>query len=490
MIGVSGGNGKDSISTGAGNDIIDERSATVGTASTATTSANSIDAGMGHDTLAIRAVFDSLSGRVSETFDIKGGTGTDLVYLDTGLGGFGAFGNQFTVAGNQINVKGFSFPGSPATSAKLATLSGVEQVVDANGDQVWTLKNGAWTEARQVRSLTGTLLSEDVKGGACSDTLKGGGGFDRFTGGAGSDTVELEGRSDFYTVAASSTRKPSGSGYRYTEDGFTGVSFTSSLTPKLPGFSVAADVEKLRFADGTFNYKFVSALNPQGLGTINNDIIVVDTGAQPIAATAFITLGAGKDYVAGIGNISRIDGGTGNDRVSWRGAADNAKFNGGDGHDSISVAQLDRAAINVVIDGGNGDDTLGYSAVNGSAKLFGGAGDDQIFSSLMGTVDGGSGNDVITLMIDKSSDGPAVQGSATGGIGEDLLVVLGNSTEYTIKATTGGFIVTNLSDSASALVQSIEAVRFDNTAIDLTKAFATYQGTASSITGWAAAAST
>ena len=470
---VSGGNGKDNISTGAGDDIIDERSATVGTSSNATSSANSIDAGIGNDTVAIRTLYNSLSGTVSETFDIKGGTGTDLVYLDTGFGGFGAFGNQFTVAGNQINVQGF---GSPNAS-KLATLNGVEQVVDSSGDQVWTLKNGVWTEARQVRSLTGTLLSEDVKGGGASDTLKGGGGFDRFTGGAGIDTVELGGRSDFYMVGDKLDPTTFRVGYRYTQDGFTGVSFTSSLTPKLPGFSVAADVEKLKFADGIFNYKFVSALNPQGLGTATNDIIVVDTGAQPMAETASITLGAGKDYVAGIGNVFRIDGGIGDDRVTWRGAANNAKFTGGDGNDSINVAQLDKAATNVVIDGGNGDDALGYSAVEGSAKLFGGAGDDQIFSSLNGTVDGGSGNDVITLMIDDFSEGPAVRGSATGGFGDDLLVVLGNSTDYTVKATTGGFIVTNLSDGASALVQSIEAVRFDNTAIDLTKPFTTYQGT-------------
>jgi Ca2+-binding RTX toxin-like protein len=151
-----------------------------------------------------------------------------------------------------------------------------------------------------------------------------------------------------------------------------------------------------------------------------------NVGATPVGVTNIIG-SANADVIVGSATATTIDGGAGNDNIT-----------GGAGNDSVS--------------GSAGDDTI--TGGGGNDVLLGGAGNDSITQGAAGTttsIDGGDGNDTITLtgMIASTQ-------SIAGGAGTDTLV-LGTADVATINAFS--FAANN---TFNKNITGIEKVQFAN----------------------------
>jgi Ca2+-binding RTX toxin-like protein len=153
--------------------------------------------------------------------------------------------------------------------------------------------------------------------------------------------------------------------------------------------------------------------------------VVVYTSADPINP-AINTIFA---KAAGV----KINGGAGDDQISFSGQTLVSFINGGDGNDVIFASA--QGAVGSQIDGGSGNDQIivdnshldaNFNLVAGTAisKVDGGSGDDQIViqNGSKAIVKGGSGNDVISVLgIDGNQKAWA---NVDGGSGNDGLIAI------------------------------------------------------------------
>jgi serralysin len=145
-----------------------------------------------------------------------------------------------------------------------------------------------------------------------------------------------------------------------------------------------------------------------------------------------VALGSGADAITVSGhsnanelNLMTINAGSGNDRVSYTGEADNRVLaNGGGGNDTITISGKAAATVN----GGAGNDRINHRT-GSSAKLAGGTGRD-VFSFIAGAhatiTDFKSSDDRIQLSGIKAS---SVRVRSSGG---NTLIDLGNSGRITV----------------------------------------------------------
>ena len=449
---VSGGLGSDTIITGDGDDVVDESSSALGRIPSVT-EANAIDTGAGNDIIRTSL---GVFGTVRNT--IQGGTGLDVVFSGDG-------GLRFTVNGATTSVSTINGGSTPVF---LGTLSGVEQVVSADGT-VYTMRGNAWSAARNViTNGTGTVLAEDVRGGAGNDMLRGGGGVDRFYGGAGTDTAVLDGRAEFYA----------GSNYVGTDTLVRLQNIQGS--DRTPYVSLARDIERITFTNGagaaddkTYNFKVLttSAVNAT---TTGHDFIVVASNATGLPAHTVLALNTGDDIITGHGALTRIDGGIGNDIIHWSNAVANTTYLGGAGDDSIIVSRhFQQTASTIVIDGGIGNDNLSYAGF-GASRLNGGDGDDRLLGNLNSTMLGGAGNDALVLELVRQIGLGA--GSTNGGTGDDMLQIGAFSGDVIVTKTASGFTIFDKATGLTHAVTSVEGLKFLDMALDTRLAFSTYRG--------------
>jgi Ca2+-binding RTX toxin-like protein len=138
--------------------------------------------------------------------------------------------------------------------------------------------------------------------------------------------------------------------------------------------------------------------------------------------------GAGDDELYGNVGDDVLTGGTGNDRIDAGPGTDTA--DGGDGNDELVAHDSGNKTFN----GGAGDDRLEVSGA-GVSKLAGGAGDDSLSIRVgSGTLDGGDGNDQLTV---EYTDALAPsQVTMLGGTGDDTFDIIAGQ-GYVITATGG-----------------------------------------------------
>lgn len=139
--------------------------------------------------------------------------------------------------------------------------------------------------------------------------------------------------------------------------------------------------------------------------------------------------GEGRDRLrAGAGNDS-VDGGSGNDTL--QGEAGNDSLLGGDGSDRL----LGQAGDDTLVAGATGADTLtggaGNDSLDGSGSspsevsfLSGGAGNDTIRAEARDRIDGGAGDDLITVTGNLSWNLGRLDASVAGGDGNDRLIMV------------------------------------------------------------------
>ncbi|WP_425490124.1 beta strand repeat-containing protein, partial [Azospirillum tabaci] len=360
--------GDDTLSGGAGND--------------------SLDGGVGYDTLYGNDGDDTLLGGDFDSLD--GGAGNDVLSLDNLSYGYahGGLGDDSLTGG-----------------------SGIQWLYgDAGND---TLSGGAGND-----SLDGGAGNDSLDGGAGNDALYSGSGIDTLTGGSGGDVFNFSG---YYSVYSGSPAME-WAGDRITdfEAGdklrFTNLTLSASriqVTAANGVTTLAIDVdnngsfESALTLDGTFaadglivgnegSDTVISLPSVQGTGSADFVHVAGDGRTAPAGTTDMelatvsndaIFTGGGNDTVYGGAGGDWIGGGGGDDQLF--GEAGDDTLSGGAGNDSL--------------DGGVGYDTL-----------YGNDGDDTLLGGDFDSLDGGAGNDVLSL--DNLS-----YGYAHGGLGDDSL---------------------------------------------------------------------
>ncbi|NHZ95798.1 calcium-binding protein [Massilia sp. CCM 8734] len=163
-------------------------------------------------------------------------------------------------------------------------------------------------------------------------------------------------------------------------------------------------------------------------GTANNDILrggALDDRIFGLGGADLIRGAGGNDYIEGgdeDGSGDRLYGGDGADSV-FGGAGDDVMF-GDAGNDALDgeggTDQIDGGAGDDLVRGGDGRDFLADNL--GSNVLLGDAGDDSLSATGAGAdrLDGGTGNDALTVRAAPGSTAPG-EWLLSGGDGNDTL---------------------------------------------------------------------
>ncbi|WP_375512314.1 phytase [uncultured Nostoc sp.] len=196
--------------------------------------------------------------------------------------------------------------------------------------------------------------------------------------------------------------------------GYTGVEKLEGLALVAPNtlalindndFNVTGNTaaEKLGILELPNNLTTVQPTFLNGFGSNNSDTVNLQPGR-------FFSAGEGADFVEGAqGNT--IIAGNGDDTVL---AGSDSSVSGNDGNDQIFIGQ-NGPAQNTSADGGSGNDVITVVEASGSNNLFGAAGDDTltVIEGSHQSLFGGSGKDTLT------SNGS--NNRLSGGCGDDKL---------------------------------------------------------------------
>jgi Ca2+-binding RTX toxin-like protein len=172
---------------------------------------------------------------------------------------------------------------------------------------------------------------------------------------------------------------------------------------------------------------------------------------------------------------SQIDAGEGNDTINIDHAS-NVTVDAGDGNDVIKISNMSRRlhvfnpleavfkddSVTTYVDGGSGNDTI--TVITGQkSMLIGGAGNDTIRG--YGEIDGGSGDDIISgqgnIKGGTGNDTISGYGTVSGGEGDDII-----SGSGLIKGDAGNDIINAVGiingGTGNDIINLISTIRLDN----------------------------
>jgi Ca2+-binding RTX toxin-like protein len=395
----------------------------------------------------------------NQHFTVDAGSGIDTVYLKSWYMGLPIFSVENGVT--TVSLEHFD-DNSQTVYYDFAKLIGVEQVIDPRHDFIFNRSGNKFIEGRQfVANGSGTARAESIYGTVGNDTLVGGGGVDHFFGGTGRDTVQLDGTAEMWFATTVGIYQPS-------------TMKLESTDPATPYVLIEKDVENITFlngsgADQTYTLRMFTSGIVGGVSSANN-YIVVNHGITPDQT---INLGAGDDGLFGTGDAALIDGGDGNDIISWIEHGQSVRILGGAGDDKIrlQIVPDDPPKTTTVVDGGDGNDYIRVSSYY-PLQVRGGRGDDIIEASSGATMLGGPGNDWFRV-----HTWVEMAGSADGSVGIDVVsFATFTSAELVVTGADGEFTVTDKFSGSTFDLISVEAAHFMDRTIDLTAPFTTYQG--------------
>ncbi|CUH80039.1 Hint domain-containing protein [Tropicibacter naphthalenivorans] len=384
--------------------------------------------------------------------DIDWGAGnhTDLVTVNA----YDADGNPVTVtltpaggdtvSGNTITANEVENATNDADGSVLVQIAGPVSSIEIIYANLQANTQGIWItdvafEATPIAfgddSLLGGAGDDTIFGEAGNDTLLGGDGADSLNGGSGDDILDGNGGDDTLEGGAGADTLRGDSGMDYASYAGSDAGVTVNLS------------------NGTFSGGDATGdVNGGGLdGIIGSDYNDSLTGydAQGPDWTNDIYGGLGDDTIDGMGGDDSLYGEEGNDSIiaGWgndyveggvgddtiQGDDGNDTLLGGDGNDSI-----DGGTGSDTLEGGAGDDIL--VGGTGPDSLVGGAGNDTIYASAGDTINGGDGDDVITLV--DLAEGPGtitIEGSTLSQTSGDTLDLngLGDRTTLTYTENNG-----------------------------------------------------
>lgn len=479
-----GGAGADALNGGAGTDTVSYLTSTDGISLDLLTQQGTGDAAGDILTAVEALVMSDLDDAVTLAGSVRsvdGGGGADVITgssnaetLNGGWGHdvlYGGSNNDLLIAGDPQMI----FSGQDG-----------DELFGGNGND--TLTGGTGDVL-----LFGEAGNDQLLGEGGSDTLYGGAGAGTLNGGAGDDLVHygVKVRLDLSNPAASNGEAKGDVLIDMEHVTFAGadsifVGGTQAITAQVLG-GVAATAYAGSGAEAFLNFTTVSYSTTtaaitltydQGtqafLGTLaaDGDVIGVALGANlTLTMTAkadvltyasddllklTVNAGGGDDHVSltstgqfdlilasgndtldGQVNTMTANLGAGNDVVDFSDSTDGdtVQILGADGNDLLDLGQFDQIDAN----GGNGNDTISASSFAGS--YIGGNGDDVLTvtcladETLLFDVDGGAGNNIITLtgaMPQAVAAGRSIQ--VTGGAGNDVLQGLASDAAVTTEA--------------------------------------------------------
>lgn len=419
---VHAGAGNDQVSTAASDDLL--------------------DGGPGNDTLDAGAGNDQLVGGDGDD-QLLAGTGQD--HVDAGAGDDTIDGDlgPDVIVGGAGDDQADGGPGNDQVDGG----DGNDQLTGSDGDDVLT--GGAGQDR-----LTGDEGGDRIDGGADADDLDGGGGTDQVLGGSGNDLLQSTAGGDLLGGGEGDDQlegdeQPGtliGGAGNDVLNGYGGADLLegSDGDDQLAGGTGA---DQVMGGGGRDMVSYDDAL--QGVSVSLNGLADDGTPGEGdnVAGDIEVVVGSPADDTLSAGDAPvELHGGSGNDRLTGGPGAD--LVDGGDGDDL-----LDGAGGPDVLTGAEGTDTATYAARPspvtvsiGTAADDGQAGEgDDVRSdveTVIGTVkgdrltaaanlsvtlDGGAGDDLITLSkIAKSSD--VGNGQALCGTGTDTVTAASEDT--------------------------------------------------------------
>lgn len=311
--------------------------------------------------------------------------------------------------------------------------------------------------------ITGSLGADVIRGSVGDDSLSGGDGDDIFYVSGTSDGFDaVHGGAGFDRILANSSN---------TRIGLTAVSGIELISGNGQGsvyISGSSSADTLDFS--AVLLKEITRID----GGSGNDTITGSTGNDVIQGSGGddnLSGGAGDDvfqYTGSSGGYDRVDGGSGTNSII---ALANSTVIGLSSLSNIqSISGGSFTGVNII--GSGAADTLDFSAVRLSAitKIDGGAGNDVITGSsaadvILGsggddTLSGGSGDDIFQYT-GTANGADAVE----GGDGADMLVALAAGTTIGLRSlsnveiiSSGGFANVTIAGSGFADVFNFSAV--------------------------------
>ncbi len=348
---------------------------------------------------------------------IDGGAGNDTVSYVSGVGG--------------------------TTGVTVSLLLSTPQITGGSGsDRLISIEN--LTGSDYADTLTGDDTANQLDGGGGDDTLVGGGGDDRLTGGPGIDNLTGGSGADVLAGNGGNDSLDGGAG----DDSLDGGSGVDTM-----GGGDGSDTYYVREAGDVVTESNANAVTG-GVDLVYSFLASYTLGANVeqgyivgVAAASLSGNLLANTFYAGVGD-NVIDGGTGNDTVSWQFAVAGttgvvfdlsvatAQATGGSGNDQLmSIENLTGSDYADMLTGDANDNVLEGGA--GGDILTGGAGNDRI--------DGGSGVDTMT-----------------GGDGDDAYYVrdlLDVVNESNSNRTTGGVDLVFSYASSFTLGSNVENAR-------------------------------
>jgi Ca2+-binding RTX toxin-like protein len=305
-----------------------------------------------------------------------------------------------------------------------------------------------------------------IQGTAVADTLIGGSDDDEIRGGAGNDVISgLGGNDQLYGEAGDDTID-GGDGF----DAIQGGDGSDTLRGGIGNDQIiAAGGDGAQVDVGTVNYLYGEAGDDYLVGSAGRDILDGGDGNDILQGGRGDTLlgGDGDDRLSldgygDAGQTGRIEGGAGNDSLTgyndadvMYGGAGNDSFWGGSGGDTLY--------------GGDGNDSFFADGRSGSGMpgdagstnyLYGEAGDDNFYGGAgVDILDGGAGADVLqgwtgdtllggdgddTLTLTSTFMGAAIDalGTLDGGAGNDKITL--HEGNYKVTGGAGADLITNI----------------------------------------------
>jgi Ca2+-binding RTX toxin-like protein len=370
--------GIENITTGAGNDDL------VGDGS-----ANILNTGAGNDSL--------IGGGGNDT--LIGGAGTDQAVF----AGYGSAG------GTSVNIMvDLSVTGPQDTGEGLDTLSGVENVITGDGDDILIGDEGANT----------------LSAGNGNDTLTGGLGDDTLLGGAGNDTavyLGLNGAGATVPITVDLSRTDA----QGTGEGLDTLSGIENVTTGAGNDHLTGNDAANTLDGGAGSDVLTGGLGDDTyIGGAGSDLAVflgLDADGGVVNVTVDLTINSAQNTGEGLDTfvgIEHLNAGAGNDTLAGNGGTND--ITGGAGNDILS--------------GGSGDDWL----TDGDGTSFVGMGNDSLY--------GGLGNDVFFVgdgadLLDggDGTDAAYVTGDVSQATFVSMEVIYGTSDDETIKLDQSAF---------------------------------------------------
>jgi Ca2+-binding RTX toxin-like protein len=374
---ISGLGGSDTLSGLAGNDTIDGGAGN-----------DTINGGAGDDVLIGGAGNDNITGDVGND-TITGGTGNDIINAGAG--------------DDLINY--------------------------SMGDGVDTIIGDTGTDTLKIVGTAGADILDVIYNGSVLTGIEGG-----TLSGVETVTADLLGGSDTLSYGTGTTAGVSVDLAAHTASGFASIAGIENVTGGSGADALTGDASANALTGGAGNDTLV--------GGLGNDTLVGGTGIDTVSYAGetdamFVNLATGSAERGAAANpvedvlvtIENVVGGTGSDNLTGNTAANLLDGGLGSGSDTLF--------------GGSGNDTL--LGGDGNDQLVGGVGNDSI--------SGGAGDDAIVYNFGDGTDA-----LVDGGSGNDTLSILGTTANNALSVTWNGTAITALTGiSAVAGIESVVA---------------------------------